>query len=153
MSQILPHSSKKYAPLQLFTIKQSYRLRYFLIAIHALAAIASVANDLTLIYQLIALLAVIISAVFYGREYVRFQTFFIQYSETLGWQLANRKNDYHAIHILPSTVLTASFITLHFKLKSRKKKSVFILRDAMTNEGFKALLVTLKISALSKEAR
>lgn len=143
----MPNLSKKSAIPQLFTLKQSRLLLYLLIITHSLAAIASLVNGLPLAYKLLALLSVISSAVFYWRDYKQFQPYHIRHSEASGWQLAKSKNDYQTMQILPTSVLTASLIVLHFRLKTRKKHSLVIIKDTLTMEAYRALLVDLKIFA------
>jgi len=147
----LSNSSQKFVVPQLFTIKQSRLLLCLLLIIHGLAIIACFSNGLAWFYQLFALFWVIISAAFYGRDYKNFQPFVIRHNEAVGWQLAKTKNDdYQSIQILPTTVLTAQCIVLHFQLQTGKKQYVVIMNDALDSKDYHYLLVDLKISGLSK---
>ncbi|NOQ36019.1 MAG: hypothetical protein GQ569_08995 [Methylococcaceae bacterium] len=146
----MPNLSKQSAPPLLFEIKQSPRLLYLLIITHALAVIASINNGLPWLYQLAALLIVMVSALFYWRDYHHFQSYQIRHSEAFGWQLAQTENDYQTLQILPTTVLTAPLIVLHFRLQSRKTHSLLIINDALNTRDYRALLVGLKISGLQK---
>ncbi len=92
---------------------------------------------------------VIISAVFYGRNYQKFQPYDIRHNEVLGWQLAKIENDYQNIMILPTTVLTVQFIVLHFQFQAGRKQALFIMKDALEKSDYQRLLVELKVSGLS----
>jgi hypothetical protein len=141
--------SKKLVIPQLFRIKQSGLFLYLLIINHTLAIIACFSNGLAIGYQLVALFIVIISAIFYWRDYKKFQPYDIRHNEALGWQLAKIENDYQTISILPTTVLTAQFIVLHFQFQAGQKRAVLIVNDALEKQDYRRLLVELKVSGLS----
>ena len=144
--------SKKFVTPQLFKIKQSRLFLYLLLINHVLATIACFSNGLPSNYQLIALFVVIISAGFYWRDYKKFHPYVICHNEAVGWQLAKIENDYQNIMILPTTVLTAQFIILHFRFKAGRKQALFIVNDALNTEDYRHLLVELKVSGLSTTA-
>jgi len=141
--------SKKLEVSQLFRIKQSNSLLYLLLINHALATIACFSNDLAIDYQLVAFFIVIISARFYWQDYHKFQSYDIRYNEAFGWQLAKSENNYQNITILPTTVLTARFIVLHFRFQEGRKQAVLIVNDALEKQNYRHLLVELKVSSLS----
>ena len=134
---------------QLFRIKQSRLFLYLLLINHALATIACFSNGLAINYQLAAFFIVIISVNVYWHNYKNFQPYNIRHNEALGWQLAKIKNDYQTIIILPTTVLTAQFIVLHFRFQTNKKQALLIVNDALEKQSYRHLLVELKVSALS----
>jgi len=139
---------KKLVVPQLFRIKQSNLLLYLLFINHALATCACFSNGLAIGYQLVAVFMVIISASFYRRDYKNFQPYDICHNETLGWQLAKIENDYQNIMILPTTVLTAQFMILHFQFQTGRKQALFIVKDALEKQDYRRLLVELKVSGL-----
>lgn len=145
----MPNSLPKSVVPQLFTIRQSRLRLHGLVIIHSLAAIASFSNGLPLLYKFFAVLSVISSAIFYGRDYKNFQPYYIRYNEAVGWQLAKTENNYQVLNILPTTVLTAQIIVLHFRLQTGKKQSLVIVNDALETEDYRSLLVELKISGLA----
>jgi len=147
----LSNSSQKFVTPLLFTIRQSRLLLYLLIIIHSIAVVACFNNGLPWFYQFFALFLVIISAMFYGRDYKKFQPFVIRYNQAMGWQLAKMKNDdYQELQVLPTTILTAQFIVLHFQLQTGRKQSLVIMNDALDFKDYQYLLVGLKISGLSE---
>ena len=141
--------SKKFVAPQLFKIKQSRLFLYLLLINHLLATFACFSNGLPSHYQLIALFIVIISASFYWQDYKKFQPYNIRHNETLGWQLAKIENDYQNIIILPTTVLTAQFIILHFRFKMGRKQALLIVNDTLDKQDYRYLLVELKVSGLA----
>ncbi|MDQ7090181.1 MAG: hypothetical protein Q9M50_05980 [Methylococcales bacterium] len=120
-----------------------------MIFIHSLAAFASVYHDLSGAGKLLSFGGVILSGLFYYHDYKKFQPYYIRYSSKVKWQLAKTETNFQTITILPTTVLTAQFIVLHFYLDGSKKQSLILVRDALKNTEFKILLVALKISGLT----
>jgi len=117
-----------------------------------LATIACFSNGLAINYQLIALLTVIISANFYWQDYQKFQSYVICHNEAIGWQLAKIENNYQNIMVLPTTVLTAQFIVLHFRFQRGRKQALLIVNDALNKQDYRRLLIELKTSRLSMAA-
>ena len=132
-------------------IKQSRKLFYFLITVHILAVVACVNNGLAFFYQLFFLFIVIGSAFFYFHKFYHFKPYQIRYSELSGWQLAESAHDFQTMQILPTSVLTAQLLVLHFRLKTRKQYSLLIFNDALNTQDYRTLLVDLKISGLQKD--
>ena len=143
---------KKFVTSQLFKIKQSRLFLYLLIINHTLATIACFSNGLAINYQLMTLFMVIMSASFYWRDYKNFQPYDIRHNEAVGWQLAKIENDYQNIMVLPTTVLTAQFMVLHFRFQTGRKQALLIVNDALNTEDYRRLLVELKVSGLSTTA-
>jgi hypothetical protein len=140
---------KKFVIPQLFKIKQSRLFLYLLLINHLLATFACFSNGLPINYQFIALFIVVISASFYWLDYKKFQSYTISHNKVSGWQLAKIENNYQDIKILPTTVLTAQFIVLHFRFHTGKKQAVLIVNDALEKQDYRRLLVELKVSGLS----
>jgi hypothetical protein len=132
-----------------YLIKSSPLYDIGLLVIHSLAFIASLSHGLSVVYKLIACVVVIISALFYWRQSQAFQAYTISYETINGWQWAKTTNHYQPMTILPTTVLTAQVIVLHFRLSTGKKRSLVIVHDALGVQDYRRLLVNLKISKLS----
>lgn len=134
---------------QVFKLNKSPLLIRWLIIIHSLTAFSSLANALIWPYKLIVLLMVGYSLFFYLRYYQsRFQPYEIRYSENLIWQLAIGDDDFQAIEVLPSSVITVWLIVLHFRLGKSKQQRLVIFNDALDDKDYRALAVALKIAGL-----
>jgi toxin CptA len=128
-------------PLQL-TLNRSKRLTNFIKFIHVLALAACVMNSLPVIVKCVLLLA--ISSHFYFQlNGLKSQPYTIKHSETLGWELAEA-NNFVAIQILPSTVISIFAVFLQFQKENKAKHSLVILSDALTEDDYRRLIVKLK---------
>lgn len=132
---------KKQGLYFLAELKPSKKLQCLLIAIHLIALGASVANALPLVVKLA--IAVLIGLNFK----VTFPLFKnerrkIRFSEKLGWEISD-DDDFEAVCVLKSTVITTHFIFLHLQDKS----ALVIASDALGEDEYRQLIVKLKITA------
>jgi toxin CptA len=131
---------KHEAPL-LLDLKQSRKLRQLLVVIHLLALGSSIANALPITVKLVLLIGICIHFWFIIKQ-LKTKHYKIKHTESSGWELADG-NDFEAIEIINSTVITTFAIFLHFR-KNSKKQSLLIPNDALTEDDYRRLIVRLK---------
>ncbi|BCG63120.1 MAG: hypothetical protein methR_P0811 [Methyloprofundus sp.] len=73
----------------------------------------------------------------------------IKYTKEFAWQLATSQQ-FFAIQIINSSVITSFIIVLHIKVASQHR-NLLICSDAIPNETFRQLRVALKINAQNLE--
>ena len=132
-----PHS----VPPAQFCVAPSMRLKYALIAAHALALIACLVSALPWLGKVLLVLALPAHLYLAVRE-VGLQHDTIRYHDASGWNI----ND-EPVLVLPSTVLTTFAVWLHFKSQGARRKALLIVNDTMPEHDFRRLVVKLKISA------
>lgn len=138
----------------LITFRTSERLQKWVIFVHALALLAaSMANALALTVK-ISLFVLI--GIHYRLTVSRLnaENYTIKYTEALGWEISEGA-DFASIDILKSTVITTQALFLHFKYsfqaqtgKSNHKKTLLVLKDALSDEDYRYLIVKLKTTAI-----
>ncbi|MDD1606332.1 MAG: hypothetical protein LUP96_06515 [Methylococcaceae bacterium] len=138
---------KTYQLPLLLTLKYSKRLTNFIKFIHALALAACVMNSLPVIVKC-ALLLAIGSHFYFQLKELKNQQYAIKYTETLGWELAEG-DDFESIKILPSTVISIFAVFLQFKKENKSKQSLVILSDALAEDDYRRLIVTLKTTDIT----
>ena len=92
---------------------------------------------------------VLVSLRVYLKREINFRGLLIRHSSGFGWEVAYSENNFYAIEILASTILTPYIIILHF-IHNKKKQTILICRDALFYDEFRKLMVALKISGLNK---
>jgi toxin CptA len=122
-------------------LKPSIKLQRLVIAIHFIAFASSFANALPLALKLAvaALIALNFKLIF---PKLKIENRKLRYTDKLGWELSTGE-DYAAVAILKSTVITTEFIFLHLKDKS----AICIANDALNVDGYRQLIVKLKMYA------
>ena len=140
-------------PDLVFTVGFSRCLIKWVVFIHGLALVASVANPLQAWVKVGLLLSVSISAWLTVRRLL-LQSDTIKYSEIFGWHI-RVANKMAIIDILPSTVITNYALFLHFKTRTdtqswldRRTQTRLIFYDALSIDEFRCLIVKLKTSAI-----
>ncbi len=141
--------SKKYEISQVFKVHRSALLTRALVVLHAIAIVAVLINALDLIYKVIISLIVLVSLFVYLKRENNFQGLLIRHSSGLGWEVAYLDNNFYAVDILASTVITRYIIVLHF-LQNKKKQTILICRDALPYDEYRKLMVALKISGVNR---
>ena len=141
--------SKKYETNQTFKVHRSDLLIRWLIVLHAIAIGAAFINALDLIYKIIITTMVLVSLLVYLKRENSFQGLSIRHSTEFGWEVAYSENNFYAIEILASTVITRYIIVLHF-VQNKENQTILICRDALFYDKFRKLMVALKISGLNK---
>ena len=142
--------SKKYESSQTFKIHRSALLIRWLIVLHAIAIVAAFINALDLIYKVVITIMVLVSLLVYLKREINFHGLLIRHSVEFGWEVAYSENNFYAIKVLTSTIITRYIIVLHF-MQNKKKQTILICRDALFYDEFRKLMVALKISGLSRE--
>lgn len=138
---------KTYQLPLLLPLNCSKRLTWFIKFIHVLALAACVMNSLPVIIKCALLLA--IGCHFYFQfNGLKNQQYTIKHSETLGWELADG-DDFAAIQILPSTVISIFAVFLQFEKENQSKQSLVILSDALAEDDYRRLIVTLKTTDIA----
>jgi len=139
--------SKKFATAIKVTIKQSKHLNQVIVIIHVLAIISCMHNSLPLPDKLMLVVLVGINLYFNIAKYnTQFKAFSINYEDALGWQITDINQNFQAIQILPSSVITANLIVLHFLDHKQKSQQKIIFYDALNASDYRSLLVTLKLA-------
>ena len=140
---------KKYSASFEWPIKSSKLQQRLLVAAHVLATIALLISAMTPVYKALLVLSMGISGWGYWRVYGQGnETVTVRYSDAFGWELSVN-NEYRAIRILKSTVLTPWVIVLHYQLEN-KDRHWAIFNDALNKEKYKQLAVQLKIAGLAE---
>ncbi|MFZ2726400.1 MAG: protein YgfX [Methylococcaceae bacterium] len=146
------------APLSV-TVKPSKRLNQLLLLLYGLAAIASVLNTLPLLTQFF-LLCFLWLQYQLSYQHLAKQSLTLCYSQNVGWQFLEN-NEFIAIEILKSSVITSVALFLHFKKRDlpthpfkklfavwqNPDKTIVIVYDALNAEDYRKLIVWLKITA------
>jgi toxin CptA len=140
---------KKYQPALLLTLKPSKRLKQLVVFVHTLALGACIANALAITIK-ISLLAIICSHFWLSFRRINAEQYTIKYTDAFGWEISEG-HGFAPIEILKSTVITTFALFLHFKQapptgdwKSGAKKTLLVLKDALTEDDYRHLIVKLK---------
>jgi hypothetical protein len=143
---------QKSANLPIFTPKKSPQRSIFLWIIHGLALISSFTHQLpTHYYPLLTPLIVLCSGFFYLFKNKSTQPYTLSYQATSQtWTLHQPSHHSQTLRILPTTRLTSFIIILHSRLANGKRKNFIIMRDSLSEQKYRALLVLLKISTFSQ---
>ena len=136
---------KKHEPPLQLELKPSKQLKRLLVVMHVLAMGASFANALPLAVKLVLLSGLIIHLAYMFRH-LSDRVCKIKQTEAFGWELAD-SNDFEAIQILESTVITTFAIFLHF-IKNTHKCSLLIVNDALTEDEYRRFIVRLKTAGI-----
>jgi hypothetical protein len=132
---------KKHDPPLQLELAPSRRLKQLVVVMHVLAMGASLANALPNAGKL-ALLAGICLHLWFVIKRLHCEGLKIRHTEASGWELFDG-NDFTAIQILNSTVITIFALFLHFN-KNARKQSVLIVNDALSEDDYRRLIVRLK---------
>jgi hypothetical protein len=137
--------SKKYDPSLLLELKPSKRLKQLLIFAHVLALGACLANALPLAIKLG--LSAGICLHFGGViRHLNNPRQIIKYTEASGWEILEG-NDFEPVRIINSTVITVYVIFLHVIRQSAGKKTIIVLKDALSKDDYRFLIVKLRTTA------
>ena len=131
-------------PATEFIILNSNRLPAAGNFLHAVSVMACYLNSLPIIFKL-ALTLFICRSWFVQFKAKKTHKTYLRYTSSGDWEIFDRKNDYQAIRILPSTVISGILSILHFNIEGQKN-ALPICNDAMTKNQYRKLLVLLKIS-------
>ena len=121
---------------------------YWLIVVHGLAVMAIILSPLALIFQLIFSLLMAVSLFFYLQFTPGVYT--IRYSSFKGWEWRDLACEFSLLDVLSTTVMSPYFIVLQVQTDKRQNRTLFICKDAMLEDDYRRLLVTLKINGLKK---
>jgi hypothetical protein len=121
-------------------LKPSKKLQHLFILVHILALGASLANALPFALKL-AIVTFIGVNFKIGFARLRIERRKIKYSEKLGW-MVSEGDDYVAVTIARTTVISTFFIFLHFQ----DKAAMLIPNDALTEDDYRQLVVKLKMT-------
>lgn len=118
---------------------------------HVIAILAALTIALTTIYKIVLAVTILVSLIAYLKKENNFKGLTLRHAEVSGWEISLSENQFSSIQILPTAVLTQYLIVLHYKIQNKKKRTIIICNDTMTNDNYRKLLVALKISGLSKD--
>lgn len=133
--------SPKHPPSLLLELRPSNRLKQLLVVTHVLALGSSIANTLPVTVKLLLLIGICLH-LFFVVNRLKSKQYNLKHSETSGWEISGG-NDFKAVQILGSTVITVFAIFLHFNQNGRRQ-SVLIVNDALTEDDYRRLIVRLK---------
>jgi len=142
---------KKLEIIEIYDINQSAVLIKCYVVIHLLAILAIFLTHLFLIYKIFLLIVIVISLWYALNAELKFNKIVIRHRLETVWEICYSDGFFNAIQILPSTVLTPHMLILHFKLTNQKKKTILIVKDALGDEKYRELSVSLKILGLKKD--
>ncbi len=133
--------TKKYSLPFVAELKPSKKLRQLCILVHAIALGASFANAFPLYLKL--LLSVLIAINFIIQyQCLKVENHIIKYMEARGWAMSEGQ-EFTAVEILKSTVVTTLFIFLHMQ----NKPPLLIANDSLAEHEYRQLIVKLKMTA------
>jgi hypothetical protein len=138
---------KKQEPPLLIELKPSKRLKWLLIAIHALAAASNFANALPLAVKLTLATAIFFHLHFMMKRSMN-ERCKIKHTEALNWELSGG-DQFKPIQILNSTVIGTFAVFLHFTVDSHRQ-SMLIANDALNKDDYRRFIVRLKITAKTR---
>lgn len=116
--------------------------------LHVLSVLACWLNGLSAVYQLMLSLLVMASWVV-QRNACETSHIFLRYTVTEGWAASFDGEHYLVAKIKPTTVTGRMLTILHFSIDNRSGALV-IVKDAMTANDYRRLIVNLKISGNSQ---
>ncbi len=120
------------------------------LVLHALAILSVMLNSLAWIYKVILIALLLMSLWDCLKQDIGRKDFSVRFNPLLGWEIARSGNDFCAATLLKSTVITPYLIILHFKMLDNRKHAALIVKDAMTKNEYRQLLVKLKVSGIYK---
>lgn len=121
-------------------LRPSKNLQRLYVVIHCLALAASVANALPLAVKLVVIVFIGLNCKI-GFPRLKHEHRKLKYSEKSGWAIS-KGDDFVAVIIARTTVITTFFIFLHLE----NKDTVLIANDALTEDDYRQLIVKLKMS-------
>ncbi len=141
---------QKSAPPLCIKVQQSTYLLIFIVAIHSLAILSSIAITLSLAIKLL-LIALLVSSFYWQIQGYRHgvYTTTLKYTDVFAWQQRTQQQ-FTTIQILNSSVITSFIIILHV-IADNQRRTILIFRDTLPNEIYRQLRVTLKINAQNAE--
>ncbi len=139
-------------------INTSHKLKRLVYGLHLLAVSSCWLADLPVNMQWVSTGAIL---GFWGLHEYRHKAMaiYLKYATGSGWQVSWDGDDFQAIMILDTSVITRWAIFLHYaneyppQLKGYKgqvRKSLLILNDALSADDYRRLMVKLKLSARSQ---
>jgi toxin CptA len=132
---------KKNDPPLLVELKSSQRLKQLVAVIHILALSGSIANALPFAIKSALFIGITIHLI-YLLKHLNDKQYQIKQTPEFGWEIS-KGNDFSAIQILNSTVITTFAIFLHYS-NNKHKQSLLILNDALPDDDYRRLIVRLK---------
>jgi hypothetical protein len=139
----------------LITLRPSRRLKKWVIFVHTMAFVASMANALAFAIK-ISLCTLICIYGWWTVSRLNNERHTIKYTEALGWEVSEG-GDFATIEILKSTVITTQILFLHFKQRFQAqswkyghKKTLLVSSDALDEEEYRCLIVKLKTTAINR---
>ncbi len=133
-----------------FIIGSAPSRAYFIVVLHALALLALIVAQVSLLWRSLLLCAVGISGYWHWKaQWLPISLF---YHNDTGWGLT-QSSDVRAIVIQSSTVVTSLFCVIHYSEGANSKvHTLLCFRDSMPRKDYKMLMVLLKITPISKGA-
>jgi hypothetical protein len=114
--------------------------------IHTIAVVAVVISGIAWLYKTVFVITVLMSLWIYRQQELKLKGLTLQYTESIGWEMAFLETSFSPIKVLASTVITHYLIVLHYKTQKQQKGTILIANDALINDKFRKLSVALKLS-------
>ncbi|MDD5321483.1 MAG: hypothetical protein PHD43_12875 [Methylococcales bacterium] len=136
----------------LLKIKSSKSLKKMVLFVHALALGACIANALAIAVK-ISLFSVICIHLWLTIRRLNVEKYTIKHTDAFAWEISEG-NGFASIDILKSTAITTFVLFLHFKSRSQNglkpdaKKTLLVLKDTLTDDDYRYLVVTLKTTII-----
>jgi toxin CptA len=143
---------KQQAPL-LLNPKPSTRLKQAVIASHILAVAASISNALPIAIQG-ALLAACAVHCYFNLNRLKNASVKIKHSDVSGWEISDTDEEFQAVQILTTTVITSFLVLIHYQVQSalgvttKRMRTLLVINDALDQKDFRSLVVRLKTTAV-----
>ncbi|OHX38100.1 hypothetical protein BJL95_23095 [Methylomonas sp. LWB] len=138
-------------PLQ-FAVRESRSALKMLCGLHAAALYACFENGMPLVYRLAAAGLLILTAVNSG-VFRKTRPFFLRYTPGGGWEISADLEAFQPIRIESTTVTTRMLTILHYRTDGGSVERLPIFRDALPENDYRRLVVSLKISGFSRDRR
>lgn len=140
---------KKYET-QLFEIKPSKYVVYWLLLLHSLAILAILITTLDWFYKTSCIALIFFSGFVYQKYFKRKpKTIYLRHSEKSGWEASFNNVVFYPMKVLSSNVITANLVILNFQLTDQEDRVIkhtnIISQDCMPSDNFRKLRATLRI--------
>ncbi|PPD35688.1 MAG: hypothetical protein CTY19_01165 [Methylomonas sp.] len=130
---------------QNFEIKPSHQHEKLFDLLHLLAILACSLSSLIPGYK-VALVCLIIMLRLIANRRWHHNSFQLRFTHFSGWEMAFGHNDYRKVKILDTTVVTPFVIFLHFQAQNQPASALLVMKDSLSKDDFRRLIVRLKLS-------
>lgn len=134
-------------PALSWEIKPSLLLRRTLLALHILALPACQVSAVSPLVKVVITIVIIYFAQKIYRRKTRFdRTNWLHLQADKSWAIANNKLDRKPIIILPSTIINAYLLVIHYQTTTYFQQNLVIIYDSLPLDDYRQLMVKLRVS-------